>query len=157
MQLFVDEEIWSILAQRGQLEKIILKFDPQTETYKGFAFAVYSSDKEVEQFLSQGQVIDLGDYHLWLEKGQKNSGLVVYCIDSKITINKMAEDACQYGKVMILETALIKGGKTLFIEYNRRVDAELIKSCFQEGLKEKGMNECMFFGQIGRYQSTALM
>ncbi|KAA6375191.1 MAG: hypothetical protein EZS28_029282 [Streblomastix strix] len=29
---------------------------------------------------------------------------------------------------MILETALIKGGKTLFIEYIRKVDAELAKS-----------------------------
>ncbi|KAA6354061.1 MAG: hypothetical protein EZS28_050412 [Streblomastix strix] len=29
---------------------------------------------------------------------------------------------------MILETALIRGGKTLFIAYNRRFDAELAKS-----------------------------
>ncbi|KAA6386904.1 MAG: hypothetical protein EZS28_017567 [Streblomastix strix] len=110
------------------LEKILLKFDPQTGTLKGFAFAANSSDKEIQQVLSWGQVIDLGNSHLWLEKGQKNSSLVVYSIDSKITINNIAEEACQYGKVMILQTALIRGGKTLFIEYIRKVDAELTKS-----------------------------
>ncbi|KAA6378900.1 MAG: hypothetical protein EZS28_025573 [Streblomastix strix] len=113
MQLFADEEFWSILTQRCLLEKKFLKFDPQTGTQKGLVFAANSSDKEVEQVLSWGQVIDLGNSHLWLEKGQKNS-------------------------ITILETALIRGGKTLFIEYVRRVDAELAKSGLSRRFEGQG-------------------
>ncbi|KAA6373562.1 MAG: hypothetical protein EZS28_030909 [Streblomastix strix] len=40
--------------------------------------------------------------------------------------------------IMILETALIRGGKTLFIEYNRRFDAELAKSCLSRRFGGQG-------------------
>ncbi|KAA6366831.1 MAG: hypothetical protein EZS28_037642 [Streblomastix strix] len=105
-------------------------FEYCTYYYVGYMYVLGKmwlfTDEEIWSILAQRK------------KGQKNSSLVVYSIDSKITINKMTEEACQYGKVMILETALIRGGKTLFIEYNRRVDAELAKSCLSRRFEGQG-------------------
>ncbi|KAA6378044.1 MAG: hypothetical protein EZS28_026429 [Streblomastix strix] len=109
MWVFTDKELWEILEQRGALEKIVLKFDAQTGVQRGFAFAVYQSEEEVERVLVHGQDVENTHGHLWLEKGQRNAN-----------------------------TAFIRGGKTLFVEYSRRVEAELAKSSLSRRFTGEG-------------------
>ncbi|KAA6396726.1 MAG: hypothetical protein EZS28_007751, partial [Streblomastix strix] len=65
MWVFTDKELWEILEQRGALEKIVLKFDAQTGVQRGFAFAVYQSEEEVERVLVHGQDVENTHGHLW--------------------------------------------------------------------------------------------
>ncbi|KAA6401652.1 MAG: hypothetical protein EZS28_002820 [Streblomastix strix] len=143
IHIFSDDEIWDILAKRGKLEKILLKYNIQTGSQKGFAFAVYKSEQEMDRVLAQGQIIDIRNIRIFLNKMQQSTNIMIYSIKSNVPIEKMAEEACSYGQVVNLEVMSIAGGKTLFIEYNKRLDAEQAKSGLCHRFTGKGGYEIL--------------
>ncbi|KAA6399608.1 MAG: hypothetical protein EZS28_004862 [Streblomastix strix] len=121
---FNDAEIWNALGKNGKLEKIVLKYDARTGYQKGFAFAVYSSEEDVERVLDGGQDVELERGHIWLERAQRNASIAIYSIRNGWTLEKLIEEACKYGRVMELDVTEMCGGRTMFIEYETRAEAE---------------------------------
>ncbi|KAA6366959.1 MAG: hypothetical protein EZS28_037514 [Streblomastix strix] len=77
--------------------------------------------------LDHGRDIDLKHGNIWVERAQRNATIGIYGIGKKWKLAELAENACEYGVVVDLDVAVVGGSRTLFVEYDSRLDAERAK------------------------------